>query len=143
MVHSHFSEADGRIAAMIDPGDPQLAEFWAGAADGVLRVQWCASCCAHQWPPRPVCRTCFGPVSWVEADTTGNVYSWVVVHLSPLPAFEQRVPYTVVIGELPGASDIRVVARWDSDASELSIGAPIALAFQEIAERTSVPVWRV
>lgn len=143
MVHLHFSDAEGaHLAAIVDDEAPEFAPFWQGAAEHLLRVQWCVRCRRHQWPPRPACGSCGGDIAWTEIEGRGELYSWTVVHLSPLPAYREHVPYVVALAELPGADGIRVLARLAGDGDvALHIGAHLDLEFEDIAPGVSLPVW--
>jgi uncharacterized protein len=138
----HFSEAE-RIALLeaIDPDDPQTEQFWAGCRDHALRLQWCASCGRHQWPPRPTCRSCLAPhPEWREVEGIGVVFSWTTVHLTSLPAYSTRTPYAVVLAELPHADNARVLAAFGG-SSPPEIGETVQLQFLEVSDRVSIPVW--
>ncbi|WP_052068105.1 Zn-ribbon domain-containing OB-fold protein [Rhodococcoides fascians] len=144
MVHLPFSGTDAAAAAaMINADLPDFAQFWQGCSEGVLRLQWCPTCDRHQWPPRPVCRRCGGSPEWVDARGEGRLYSWTVVHLSPLSAFAGSVPYVVAIAELDYAEGVRVVARLADDSSTpLQIGMDLMLAFELLDGGLALPVWR-
>jgi hypothetical protein len=80
---------------------PLTRPFWDGLAEGVLRVQRCATCRAHVFYPRAHCPACLSPdLTWVEASGRGRVYSFTIVRRAMNPAFAQDVPYVYAIVEL-------------------------------------------
>lgn len=123
--------------------DAHTAPFWAGCAEGELRVQRCAGCGRLRFPPRPVCPGCRSfDADWEALSGRGRIWSWVVVHRPVLPAYEPYLPYPVIVVELDEDPQLRMVgnvvaapgAAIDSvDPDELSIGAPVEVAFEPAA----------
>jgi uncharacterized protein len=79
--------------------DADSAPYWQAAAQQRLVVQWCPVCARHQFYPRLLCRTCLGPVEWLEASGQGSVYAFTVVRRAPA-GFESSVPYVVALVDL-------------------------------------------
>lgn len=84
---------------------PQITElnapFWSGLARGEIRLQKCARCGAHQYPPESFCYECGAQeMSWVAVAGEGTVYSFTVVHQLYHPAFKPFLPYTVAIVQM-------------------------------------------
>ena len=79
--------------------------YFAGIETGELLVQWCPACATCQWPPRSLCRICGDPsVVWRPlADSCGHVFTWTVVHQTPLPALSDETPYVTALIEFPQA----------------------------------------
>ena len=76
--------------------DPDSAFFWEGLRARKLLLQACGACARHRFPPMPSCPYCGSRIARVaEADGSGSVYSWVVVHRAFDPAFAAEVPYTI------------------------------------------------
>ena len=74
--------------------------FWFEAAlEHRLVIQRCAACEALRHPPGPMCPACQS-FDWdaVAASGRGTLYSCVVAHHPPHPAFE--LPYLVAVVEL-------------------------------------------
>ncbi|MBT2384653.1 Zn-ribbon domain-containing OB-fold protein [Streptomyces sp. ISL-11] len=131
--------------------DEDGAPFWEFAARGELRVQGCADCHALRFPPRPCCPRCRSFAGeWRRMSGRGHLWSYVLPHPPLLPAYAQQAPYNVVVVELADAPRIRLVgnvvaapdAPLDSvDPARLRIGAPLRVAFTELAEGVTVPRW--
>jgi uncharacterized OB-fold protein len=116
------------------------AGFWEGVAHHRLLIQRCTSCAALRFPWLPGCNNCGGP-DWdtVEASGEGTVYSYVVMHHPPFPAFDP--PYAVALVEL--AEGVRMI----SDVvgvpyDKVRIGMPVRLEFRSYDEELVLPVFR-
>ncbi len=122
------------------------AGFWEGVAQHRLLIQRCADCGTLRHPWLPGCNTCGGP-DWdtIEASGEGSVYSYVVMHHPPFPAFAP--PYAVGLIEL--AEGVRIVSNVVGvPYDKVRIGLPVRLEFQrydddEDAVPLVLPVFRV
>lgn len=116
------------------------AFFWEGVAAGQLLVQRCSSCQALRHPPRPMCGACRS-TDWdtVEASGDGEVFSFVVHHHPPLPG----VTPPHVVATIALAEGTRFVAELvDVAPGDVAIGMPVELAFLEVDEELTLPVFR-
>jgi uncharacterized protein len=116
------------------------AAFWEGVRRRRLLIQRCTACGTLRHPWLPGCNAC-GGLDWdtVEASGEGTVYSYVVMHHPPFPAFSP--PYAVVLIELTeGVRMIGNVVGVPYD--KVRIGLPVRLEFQECDEELVLPVWR-
>lgn len=137
---------------MPDVDDALAAPFWAGAREGRLLVQTCGACDTPRFPPRPFCGRCGSArIEWRPGAGRGHIWSWVIAHGPTLPAFADRLPYPVVVVELDDMPGIRLVgnlvahagAAINSVAADaITIGMPVSLCFQPIAEGVVLPFWR-
>ena len=116
------------------------AGFWEGVERHRLLIQRCTDCETLRFPWLPGCNRCGGP-DWdtVEASGEGTVYSYVVMHHPPFPAFSP--PYAVALIEL--AEGVRMI----SDVvgvpyDKVRIGMPVRLEFQLYDEELVLPVFR-
>jgi uncharacterized OB-fold protein len=133
-----------------DP-DEITAPFWAGCAEGELRVQRCDDCGRWRFPPRPMCPACRSfAASWTATAGRGTIWSFVVAHPPLLPAYAEHAPYPVVVVQLDEDPELRMVgnvvaapgARIDSIApADLAIGQPVSVTFEPVdADWLSTPV---
>lgn len=93
-------------------------------ADGILRVQRCAACGEHQYPPRDICRACLGDdLPWTPVGRFGRLVALTQIHGSLEPSFTQRLPWTVglVLLEQPA---LQVMAHV---AASLRVGDRVAV----------------
>jgi len=109
--------------------DAVTQPFWDGVAEGVLRLQWCATCGRHVFYPRAVCPQCMSDdLEWVEASGAGAVHSFTVVHRAP-PDYRDDVPYVVALVDLD--EGVRMMTRLvDVEPAAVSVGMPVELAIR-------------
>jgi uncharacterized OB-fold protein len=78
---------------------PETQPYWDGCLVGELRLQYCAACAAHYFPPRDFCPTCLSrDVEWRGVSGRGRLHSYVINHSFAPPGWE--VPYAIALVEL-------------------------------------------
>jgi uncharacterized OB-fold protein len=120
--------------------DQDTEPFWTAAAERRLVVQRCGRCERWIWQPQPLCPSCHAPdPQWTEIDGSGRLFSWTVVYPPVLRAWQNEVPFTVVLVEL--SQGVRMVGRLaDGDPEDLRMGQPMTLRWRTTAGRT-LPAW--
>lgn len=117
------------------------AGFWAGVGRHQLLIQRCLGCRTLRFPWLPGCNACGGG-DWdtVEACGDGTVFSYVVLHHPPFPAFDP--PYAVGLIEL--AEGVRIVSNVVGvPYDKVRIGMPVRLEFVRYEEgQSELPVFR-
>lgn len=116
------------------------AGFWEGVERHRLLIQRCTACGTLRFPWLPGCGACGSP-DWdtVESGGEGTVYSYVVMHHPPFPAFDP--PYAVGLIEL--AEGVRIVSNVVGvPHDQVRIGLPVRLEFQRYDEELELPVFR-
>ncbi|MBU3868297.1 OB-fold domain-containing protein [Streptomyces sp. 4503] len=116
------------------------AGFWQGVARHQLLIQRCLDCAAPRFPWLPGCGACSSQ-RWeaVEASGAGTVFSYVVMHHPPFPAFDP--PYAVGLIEL--AEGVRMVSGITGvPYDKVRIGMPVELEFLRVDEELELPVFR-
>ncbi|ANS66397.1 hypothetical protein SLINC_4173 [Streptomyces lincolnensis] len=116
------------------------AGFWDGVRQHRLLIQRCADCAALRFPWLPGCGSCGSP-DWdtVEATGEGTVYSYVVMHHPPFPAFDP--PYAVALIEL--TEGVRMISNIVGVPHDrVRIGRPVRLEFQRYDDEVVLPVFR-
>jgi len=116
------------------------AGFWEGVRERRLLIQRCTGCSTLRHPWLPGCATCGHP-GWdtVEASGAGQVYSYVVMHHPPFPAFDP--PYAVALIEL--TEGVRMISNVIGvPHEEVRIGMPVRLEFKAYDEELVLPVFR-
>ncbi|MGW1883575.1 OB-fold domain-containing protein [Streptomyces sp. NPDC001970] len=116
------------------------AGFWDAVAEHKLLIQRCGGCGTLRFPWLPGCGAC-GSAQWdtVEAGGEGTVYSYVVMHHPPFPAFDP--PYAVGLIEL--AEGVRMVSNVVGvPYDKVRIGMPVRLEFLRVDEELELPVFR-
>ncbi|CDR08519.1 bifunctional MaoC family dehydratase N-terminal/OB-fold nucleic acid binding domain-containing protein [Streptomyces iranensis] len=116
------------------------AGFWEGVARHQLLIQRCLDCATLRFPWLPGCGEC-GSQRWeaFEASGAGTVFSYVVMHHPPYPAFDP--PYAVALVEL--AEGVRMVSDITGvPYDKVRIGMPVELEFLRVDEELELPVFR-
>ncbi|MEU6124624.1 bifunctional MaoC family dehydratase N-terminal/OB-fold nucleic acid binding domain-containing protein [Streptomyces sp. NPDC047123] len=116
------------------------AGFWAGVAEHRLLIQRCGGCGTLRFPWLPGCNAC-GSLVWdtVESSGEGTVYSYVVMHHPPFPAFDP--PYAVGLIEL--AEGVRIISNVTGvPYDKVRIGMPVRLEFRRVDAELEIPVFR-
>ncbi|MGW7514760.1 bifunctional MaoC family dehydratase N-terminal/OB-fold nucleic acid binding domain-containing protein [Streptomyces sp. NPDC054796] len=117
------------------------AGFWEGVARHQLLIQRCDACAALRFPWLPGCNAC-GSQDWstVEASGRGTVFSYVVMHHPPFPAFDP--PYAVALVEL--VEGVRVLGGVTGvPYDKVRIGMAAELEFRRVDEELELPFFRV
>jgi uncharacterized OB-fold protein len=125
------------------------AGFWEGVSGHRLLIQRCDGCETLRFPWLPGCNAC-GCLEWdtVEAGGEGTVYSYVVMHHPPFPAFTvsdhaaaAAGPYAVGLIEL--AEGVRMISNVVGVPHDgVRIGMPVRLEFERVDEELELPVFR-
>ncbi|MBC9714104.1 OB-fold domain-containing protein [Streptomyces sp. TRM66268-LWL] len=116
------------------------AGYWKGVEEHKVLIQRCTECSVLRFPWLPGCNSC-GSAGWdtVEASGEGTVFSYVVMHHPPFPAFDP--PYAVGLIEL--AEGVRMISNVVGvPHDEVRIGMPVHLEFLRVDEELEVPVFR-
>jgi uncharacterized OB-fold protein len=114
--------------------------YWEGINRHELVFQRCKECGTWRHPPRPVCPKCRSfEKEWAPSTGKGTVYSCVTYQESPHPGF--KAPYSVVLVEME--EGVRLVSNMvDIKSEEISIGMPVEVVFEDIAEGLTLPKFR-
>ncbi|MGX1670022.1 bifunctional MaoC family dehydratase N-terminal/OB-fold nucleic acid binding domain-containing protein [Streptomyces sp. NPDC055400] len=116
------------------------AGFWEGVREHRLLIQRCEGCGTLRFPWLPGCGACASQ-DWdtVEASGEGTVFSYVVMHHPPFPAFDP--PYAVGLVEL--AEGVRIISNVVGvPYDKVRIGMPVRLEFLPVDEELVLPVFR-
>ena len=113
-----------------------------------------------RYPPTTGCPWCGHPdAAWTAVEGRGAVYTYAEVHHAIQPAFQQHLPYLILIVELdtqrgvPGEDDALRIARnlvpreGDLAPAELvakvGIGTRVRMVFRDVAAGLAVPLWAI
>jgi uncharacterized OB-fold protein len=116
------------------------AGFWEGVAENRLLIQRCGGCGTLRFPWLPGCGRCGSP-DWdtVGASGSGSVFSYVVMHHPPFPAFDP--PFAVGLVEL--TEGVRIVSNVVGvPHDKVRIGMPVELEFTCVDGEFELPVFR-
>jgi uncharacterized OB-fold protein len=117
-----------------DVDDELTAGYFAGAAEGALRIPRCTGCARWCWYPEPVCPACGGRLAWTATAGHGTLFSWVVVERAFLPAFAEMVPFVTALVALDEDPAVRVVTLIvDADPATLAVDQAMEAVFRPLA----------
>jgi uncharacterized OB-fold protein len=114
--------------------------FWDACARGELVFLECRACATRFFPPLPACVHCLSEdVHWRRSAGRGSVYSFTVMHREPSPGF--AVPSVLAIVEIDeGYAMFGNIVGYDP--AEVSIGLPVEVFFEELANGLRLPNFR-
>ena len=99
--------------------------FWEALAQGRLISTHCAHCKLVSFPPRNICRACWGQdLPWVDLATHGTLYSFTRVHVAP-GAFRADTPYAIGIIDLNQGP--RLMCRMVGELSTQHLDGPVQM----------------
>ncbi len=119
------------MAPVLPVPDADSEPFWAACRDGHLAAQRCPECSRFRWPPMEFCPWCHTHGGdWTVLPGTGVVRSFVVVHRSFDPAFDDKVPYVVAHIALDGAGEVTMIGNVVADpVDSVVIGQRVTVEF--------------
>lgn len=128
------------MSGYLKPGLPQPAPmadgldgpYWDGLREEKIRLQRCNQCNGWQWGPEWVCHQCLSfNMGFAEVPPVGRIFTWQRVWHPVHPALSEQGPYIVVVVELPGANNVRVVGNLLGDPHQtVVIGAAVEAVFE-------------
>ena len=119
---------------------PDSRPFWEACGDHRLIVQRCADCGAHRSPPKPMCWSCGSFESaWSESTGRGCVFTFTIVHHSPHPVAQDRLPYNIAVIELEDCHQVLLtsnVVNCPDDA--LRVGLRVEVVWEDRGDGQSL-----
>jgi uncharacterized OB-fold protein len=117
-------------------------EFYGWCRKHELRFQRCTACGAWRHVPRELCAACGSwEWEWARSSGRGTVFTWTVAVRAMHPAFQHTVPYAAVVVEME--EGVRILSRvTDCPPDALTIGMPVAVAFDEVTPEVTLPTFR-
>jgi uncharacterized OB-fold protein len=116
--------------------------FFEGARQGELRLQRCAVCGQHWFPPSTSCPRCLSVNwAWIAVSGRGRVWSWIVMHQRYFKAFEADLPYNVAFIQLDeGPFMMSTLVGIAPDAIRCDL--PVEVTFEPATDEIAVPKFR-
>jgi uncharacterized protein len=122
--------------------EDETRPYWEAAKQGRLLVKRCNACHAVHHYPRPFCPTCWSEdVEWQEVSGRGTLYTYSVVFRNDLAPFNEWGAYVPAIVELEEGPRL-MTNIVDAEPSTLTVGMPVQVAYRELTEEWSAPVFR-
>ena len=122
--------------------DQESQPYWEGCTRHELLLQRNRVTGRFRFPPGPMVDVPgVQEWEWVKSSGKGEIYSFTVPHHPSHPYFMDKVPYTVVLVELE--EGVRIVGTLQDVAEDdVAIGMPVEVAFEDVADDVSLPVFR-
>jgi hypothetical protein len=116
--------------------------FWDAAREGRFLIARCSACGRAHHYPRPFCPFCWSEdVAWEDASGRATLYTHSTVYLNDLAPFREALPYVAAVVDLEEGP--RVMTQLvDCPPDELRIGMPLTVAFRELTDEVTAPVFR-
>lgn len=119
----------------------KIMEFARHLKDGRLMGSKCQSCGYQTFPPRADCPECLsGDYEFVEYSGQGEVFTHSTIAAAPT-GFESRVPYTLVVVELPEGGRLMAPVGTSIAPDEVAIGMQVQIVPRIEEERPNIQVY--
>jgi uncharacterized OB-fold protein len=150
---------------LLEASGSEYAGYFKAARQGKLVVQRCNSCQMIRVPISAACPFCMtSQWAWCEVSGRGMIYSYGIVALSVLPAFDNWVPYPLVLVELDEQPSVpwrdwtdgefrslrmvaNLVRRDDPTSPEreelVTIGSRVEVCFVDLDDNIALPQFRL
>jgi len=134
--------------------DRDTQPFWDAVTEHRLVVQRCSECGRWIWQPQPICPTCHAaePV-WTGVSGDARMVSWTVLHPPVLTAWQDKLPFVILLVELDDAPGVRMIGQLVNDAGELlqtdggpegiDFGARVSLRWRVDEAGQTLPAWTI
>lgn len=133
-----IDEEPGVLSRPVPVPDADSEPFWEACREQRLVVQRCTTCGQRRFPPIGICHVCRGwDFEWVEV-TRGTIYSWVVIHHSPIESLRKELPYVVAVIDL--GDGVRIPTQLiNVEPESVQAGIEVEVEWQEIDGGLSLP----
>ena len=122
--------------------DDDSKPFWDAAKEGRFLVARCGNCGRAHHYPRPFCPFCWSDqVTWEQASGRATLHTHSTVYMNDLAPFRDRLPYVAALVELEEGPRI-MTNIVDCAPEDLQIGMPLQVAFRELDDDITAPVFR-
>jgi uncharacterized OB-fold protein len=116
--------------------------FWEAAKEERFLIARCQDCGRSHHYPRPFCPYCWSErVEWEQASGRATLYTYSTVYVNDMAPFAEQLPYVAAVVDLEEGPRFMTTIV-DVEPSELRIGQPLEVAYRQIDEDLTVPVFR-
>ncbi|KUM24282.1 hypothetical protein AU467_31200 [Mesorhizobium loti] len=121
--------------------------FWEACNEERLVLQYCTKCDRFQHPPKIRCDKCrrADTIEWRQVDGSGTIYSYAVIHDTPIAALQPDQPYNAALIAITAAPGVNMISHLPgTPVDKVPLDAPVELIFETtLATGQKVPEWRV
>lgn len=125
--------------------DRDSGPFWEACREHRLIAQRCSACGRWRWPPAGVCPQCQRRENeWSPLSGRGTVTAYVIARRAMHPAFESRLPYTIV-WVAPDEAPEHVVMLGnllECHPEDVRVGMPVQVAFEDLPGGATLPQFK-
>jgi uncharacterized protein len=123
---------------------PEGARHWAAAAERRLEIPHCDDCDTAFFYPRPLCPACGSRnVGWMVSSGRGTLHSFCVQYRSGVPGLAEAAPFVTALVDLDeGPRLMSLLVDVPADPEWLRCDTPVEVAYLELTDRISLPVFR-
>lgn len=117
--------------------------FWEGCREGELRLQCCEGCGDYRFFPAEGCPGCGSPAHrWQTVSPVGRIYTWLIVHRQIDAAWDEDLPYAIVVVELevPGRPLLTGTLK-DCHLDAIEGGMRVRASFDAVTDEISLLRW--
>ena len=122
------------------PPDPELAPYFAAAAEGRLVVQRCDACGHAQLYPRLDCVRCRSTVHWEDASGFARVYSFTVIRQHFARTFRHLLPLVVALVDLDEGPRL-MTNLIEVDPDDVRVGMRVEVRFERVADDAALALF--
>lgn len=120
---------------------PDAASFWEATGRHEFLVPRCNTCGKSFWYPRPICPFCHAQdVALVAASGHATLHSFTIT-AKGIGAYQDAGSYVLAFVELAEGPKM-LTNIVDCDPSDLRIGDPLSVLFQDTGTGTALPRFR-
>lgn len=124
---------------------PEGTAFWEGTRQGKLLLPTGPDG-APFWYPRALSPATLEPVSWVESQGEGEIYSYSIHYIGPSKAYKGDPPHVVALIDLD--EGVRLMSNLvvdeapdypSIDPADVRIGARVRVVFHQVTDTITLP----
>ena len=117
---------------------PVTKPFWAGLAEGRIRIQRCLDCDRWVFYPRSHCNHCLSDrLEWREVSGAATLYTFTVTRQPTAPFFADEVPQRLAVVEL--AEGVRMTSTLvDVAEADIRVGMRLKPVFDRVTDSVTL-----
>jgi hypothetical protein len=129
---------DTRLEKPLPRPTPVTQPFWAGLAEGRVRVQRCLDCDGWVFYPRSHCNHCLSDrLEWRDVSGAATLYTFTITRQPTAPFFADEVPQRLAVVEL--AEGVRMTATLvDVADADIRIGMKLKPVFDRVSDTVTM-----
>jgi hypothetical protein len=121
---------------------PETQPYWDACKRHELHLPYCTRCQQFFFYPRSFCPRCFGwEIEWRRVSGRGKVYTYAIQYRPQAPGFQP--PYVTAVVQLDeGPRLLTNLVGVEPDPEKIRCEMPVEVAFEDLTDEISLPVFR-